>query len=161
VTFYIPANPAAIESVKEAREAARSLGLELIERPIASAEELQEALQALRTGEADAYFAASDALLDSQAHSIIEMTKAKRLPSMFYLQEVVADGGLASYSPDFREGGRLSATYVRRILEGTNPADLPVEQIDRLVFVINLKTAKQIGLAIPESILIRADKVIE
>jgi putative ABC transport system substrate-binding protein len=100
-------------------------------------------------------------MLDRQAHSIIEMTKAKRLPSMFYLQGVVADGGLASYSPDFREGGRLSATYVRRILEGTNPADLPVEQIDRLVFVINLKTAKQIGLAIPESILIRADKVIE
>jgi putative ABC transport system substrate-binding protein len=80
---------------------------------------------------------------------------------MFYLQGAVADGGLASYSPDFRQGGRLSATYVRRILEGTSPADLPVEQMDRLLFVINLMTAKQIGLAIPESILIRADKVIE
>ena len=161
VTFYNPANPAAIESVKEAREAARSLGLELTERHVASLQELQNALKALSTDEADAYFAASDAMLDSHAHFIIEMAKAKKLPSMFYLQGVVADGGLASYSPDFREGGRLSATYVRRILEGTNPADLPVEQIDRLVFVINLKTAKQIGLAIPESILIRADKVIE
>jgi ABC transporter substrate binding protein len=73
----------------------------------------------------------------------------------------VVDGGLASYSPDFREGGRLSATYVRRILEGSHAGDLPVEQMDKLIFVINLKTAKQIGLVIPESILIRADQVIE
>jgi putative tryptophan/tyrosine transport system substrate-binding protein len=73
-----------------------------------------------------------------------------RLPSMFYLQPVVANGGLASYSPDFKEGGRLSATYVRRILEGANPGDLPVEQMHKLVFIINLKTAKQIGLTISE-----------
>lgn len=161
VTFYNPANAAATESVKEARAAALRLGLEMIERHVATVEELRNALQAFRADEADAYFAASDAMLDSQTHSVIETMKAKRLPSMFYLQGVVADGGLASYSPDFKEGGRLSATYVRRILEGTNPADLPVEQLDKLVFVVNLKTARQIGLAIHESILIRADKVIE
>jgi putative ABC transport system substrate-binding protein len=80
---------------------------------------------------------------------------------MFYLQGVVAHGGLASYSPDFKEGGRLSATYVRRILEGAHPGDLPVEQMDKLLFMINLKTAKLIGLTISESILIRADEVIE
>jgi putative ABC transport system substrate-binding protein len=68
---------------------------------------------------------------------------------------------LVSYSTDFNEVGRVSAKYVQRILTGTSPTDLPVERIDRLVFMINLKTAKQIGLAIPETILIRADKVIE
>jgi putative tryptophan/tyrosine transport system substrate-binding protein len=108
-----------------------------------------------------AYLAASDAMLDEEAHSVIEMVKANRLPSMFYVQDVVTEGGLASYSPNFREGGLVSATYVRRILEGANPAGLPVEQCDRLVFLINLRTAKQIGLAIPETILTRADKVIE
>jgi putative ABC transport system substrate-binding protein len=74
---------------------------------------------------------------------------------------LIAKGGLVSYSTDFNEVGRVSAKYVQRILTGTSPGDLPVERIDRLVFMINLKTAKQIGLAIPETILIRAHKVIE
>jgi ABC-type uncharacterized transport system substrate-binding protein len=161
VTFYDPRNPSAIEFAKAAQEAAQRLGLQLIERHVASVEDLKKALQAFRAGEADAYFAASDAMVDTEARHIIDMAKAKRLPTMFYLQGVVEDGGLASYSPDFKEAGRLSATYVRRILAGTNPGDLPVEQSDRLVFMINLKTAKEIGLAIPESILVRADKIIE
>jgi putative ABC transport system substrate-binding protein len=161
VTFYDPRSPTAIEFANEAREAAQRLGLELIERHVASVAELKKALQGFRAGEADAYFAASDAMVDTQARSIIDMAKAKRLPTMFYLQGVVEDGGLASYSPDFKEAGRLSAKYVRRILAGTVPGELPVEQSDRLVFMINLKTAKEIGLAIPESMLIRADKVIE
>jgi len=161
VTFYNPANAAALESIKEAKAATLRLGLELIERKVSSNEELQKALQAFRADEADAYFAASDAMLDSQAQPVVAMLNATKLPSMFYLQQVVADGGLASYSPDFVEGGRLSATYVRKILGGISPTDLPVEQLDKLILVINLKTAKQIGLSIQESILIRADKVIE
>ena len=73
----------------------------------------------------------------------------------------IAQGGLVTYSADFKEIGRVSAKYVHRILMGIRPADLPVEGIDKLSFVVNLKTAKQIGLAIPESILIRADRVID
>jgi putative ABC transport system substrate-binding protein len=161
VMFYNPANPAALESAKEARDAAQSLGLELLERRVTSVDELRKALQAFKSGEADAYLAASDAMLDEEAHSVIEMVKANGLPSMFYVQDVVAEGGLASYSPDFREGGRVSAKYVRQILQGANPASFPVEQSDRLVFFINLKTAKQIGLVVPEIILTRADEVIE
>jgi putative ABC transport system substrate-binding protein len=161
VTFYNPSNAAAAQFAKEARTAAHSLGLEFIERHVASVEALRRALQTFKVGEADAYFAASDAMLDREAHSVIEMASARKLPTMFYQQRAVVDGGLASYSPDFIEVGRLSATYVRRVLAGTNPADLPVEQMDRLIFVINLNTAKRIGLAIPESLLVRADKVIE
>jgi putative tryptophan/tyrosine transport system substrate-binding protein len=161
VTFYNPRNRAAVEAAKEAREAAQNLGLELVERHVDSVEELQNAVQAFKAGDADGYIAVADAMIDSQAHSIIEMANAKKLPTMVYNQELVIKGGLASYSPDYNEAGRVSAKYIRRILEGTNPADLPVEQIDRLVFAINLRTAKQIGLAISEAILIRADKVIE
>src|SRR5262249_6340717 len=148
-------NFAAVQSTKEAREAAQTLGLELLERPAASVEELRNALQAFRSGDADAYLAAADAMLDREARSVVEMLLANKLPSMFYVQDVVAGGGLASYSPDFKGGGRMSADYVR-ILEGANPADLPVEQSDRLILMINLKTAKQIGLTIPETILVRA-----
>ena len=100
-------------------------------------------------------------MIDSRIHSIIDMGIAKRLPTMLYEPSAVAKGGLVSYSADFNEAGRMSARYVRRILAGANPAELPVEQVDRIRFVINLKTAKQIGLAISESILIRADKVFE
>jgi putative ABC transport system substrate-binding protein len=161
VTFYDPGNRAAIEAAKEARDASRNLGLELLERHVASVEELQKALQAFRVDEADAYFAVSDAMIDMQAQSIIDMAKAKRLPTMFYQQDVIAKGGLACYGTDFKEGGRVSAKHVQRVLTGTNPAALPVEGMDRLVFMVNLQTARQIELAISESILIRADKVIE
>jgi putative ABC transport system substrate-binding protein len=161
ITFYDPRNPSAIESAKEGREAAQNLGLEFIERHVASIEELQKAVQAFRAGEADAFVAVSDAMIDNQIQSIIDMARAKRLPTMLYEPGAVAQGGLATYSADFYEVGRLSAMYVRRVLAGASPADLPVEGIDKLLFVINLKTARQIGLAIPESILIRADKVID
>jgi putative tryptophan/tyrosine transport system substrate-binding protein len=160
-TFYNPSNRSAIASVKEGREAARHLGLELIERQVASPEELNAAVRAFRAGEADAYLAVSDAMVDRHADIIIEMGKTLKLPTMFYQQELIAKGGLVSYSTDVNEAGRVSAKYVQRILTGTSPTDLPVERIDRLVFMINLKTAKEIGLTIPDSVLIRADKVIE
>jgi putative ABC transport system substrate-binding protein len=161
MTFYNPKNLSAIESAKEGREAARNLGLEFIERHVGSVEELQKALQLFTPGEADAYMAVSDAMIDGQIQSIIDMASSKRLPTMLYEPGAVAKGGLATYSADFKEVGRLSAKYVRRVLAGASPADLPVEGIDKVSFVINLKIAKQIGLAIPESILLRANKVIE
>lgn len=161
VTFYNPNNRSAIEGAKEAREAARILGLELIERKVASVDELQKALQAFKSGEADAFIAVSDAMIDSQIQSVIDMSRAKKLPTMLYELVAVEQGGLVSYSTDFRDAGHLSAKYVQQILAGTSPSQLPVEGIDKLKFVINLKTAKQIGLDIPERILLRADKVIE
>lgn len=161
VTFYDPKNPSAIESAKEAREAARNLGLELIERHVASVAELQTATQAFRANEADAVIAVSDAMVDSHIQSVIDMAVARRLPTMLYDPGAVVKGGLATYSADYVEVGRLSAKYVQRVLGGTNPADLPVEGTDKLSFVVNMKTAKRIGLAIPESVLARADKIIE
>jgi putative tryptophan/tyrosine transport system substrate-binding protein len=161
VTFYDPRNPSARESVRQAREAAPHLHVELIERHVASAEELKAALRAQRAGEADAYVAVSDAMVDRHAQLIIDAATAKRLPTMFYFDSLVARGGLASYSVDFHEIGRQSAKHVERILTGANPKNVPVEGVDRLTFVVNMKTAKQIGLTIPQSVLVRADKVIE
>jgi len=161
ITIYDPNNRSATEAAKEARDAAAKLGLELIEKHVASVEALHNALQAIKVGEVDAYFGVSDAMIDIEAQSIIDMANAKRLPTMFYQQNVIGRGGLATYTTDFREGGRVSAKHVQRVLVGEKPADVPVEGMDRLMFMINLKTAKHIGLAIPEAILARADKVVE
>ena len=84
-----------------------------------------------------------------------------RLPAIFTSPESVEAGGLMSYSPDFSEQFRRAAVYVDKILKGAKPADLPVEQPTKFELVINLKTAKQIGLTIPQSVLFRADKVIK
>ncbi len=161
VTFYNPDNPAAQQSVKIARDAARQLKRELVERPVASVEELRAGLRALRPGEADAFCWVADAMVASQAELIIESARAKRLPTMFQERGSVAKGALAAYGESFYTIGRLSAKYVQRVLLGADPGDLPVEQVDRFHFVINLKTAKALGLTILQSLLTRADEVIE
>ena len=144
-----------------AREAARQMGVEFVERHVASVEELQAGVRALRAGEVDAYFEVSDAMVNNQAQLIIDTARAKRLPTMFINQSSVIKGGLASYSVSLHEIGRVSAKYVQRILTGVKPKDLPVEGVDKIELVINLKTAKQIGLTIPPKVLARADKVIK
>jgi putative tryptophan/tyrosine transport system substrate-binding protein len=161
VTFYNPDNPNAQLGMQEARDAARQLKVELLERRVASVEELRAGLRALRAGEADAYITSVDAMVISQTALVLDTARAKKLPTMFIEQESVAQGGLASYGVSYSAVGRLSARYVHRILLGADPGDLPVEQIDRLHFVINLTTAKALGLTIPQSLLLRADEVIQ
>ena len=161
VTFYDPRYPAAIESSKLAREAARQMGVELVERHVASVEELQAGVRALRAEEVDAYFAVADPMVNNQTQLIIDTARVKRLPTMFNFLSRVIKGGLASYSVNSHEVGRLSAKYVQRILAGVKPQDLPVEGVDKIELFINLKTAKQIGLTIPPNVLARADKVIK
>jgi putative ABC transport system substrate-binding protein len=161
VTFYNPQNPSAIESSKVGREAARLLKIEFFERHVFTPEELQAALEALKPGEADAYVAVADALVDSHAHLIIETARAKRLPTMFYEEIIAARGGLASYGVSFPEVGRLAGKYVGRILRGTQPGDLPVERMTALTFVVNLTTSQQIGLSIPVTVLSRADRLVD
>jgi putative ABC transport system substrate-binding protein len=161
VTFYDPGNRSAAEGAKEGREAARRLGLGFVERHVGSIAEFQTALHALRRDEADAYFAASDAMVGSQTRFIADIGKAKKLPTMSFEPSFVNHGGLASYSADLKLVGRTAAKYVARILAGADPGDLPVEQIDRVLLAVNLKTAGQIGLAIPDAVLSRADIVVE
>jgi putative ABC transport system substrate-binding protein len=89
------------------------------------------------------------------------MAQSKKLPTMFSEQSAVAMGALASYGQNFREVGRLSAGYVQKIIAGAQPRDLRIETVDKLELVINLATAKQIGLTIPPNVLARADRVIK
>ena len=161
VTFYNPRNPVPIESAKLARQEAARLRVELVERHVASVEELKAGVRALKAGEVDAFFQLSDALVAVQDQLIIETARVKRLPTMFLDQSSVIKGGLASYSVSRHEVGRVSAKYVQRILTGVRPQDLPVEGIDRIDLVINLKTAKEIGLTVPPNLLVRAQKVIK
>jgi len=161
VTFYDPENPAAQESAKLAREAARYLKVELLERPVASVEELRAGLRALQPGEADALLYVSDAMVGSQAQLIIDTARAKRLPTMLSHKTSVAKGALASVGDSYYAIGRLSAKHVQRVLLGADPGTLPVEQLDRPEVALNLKTAKALGVTIPQSVLVRADEVIQ
>jgi putative ABC transport system substrate-binding protein len=161
VTFYNPQHQAAQQSVTRARDAARRLGVELLERPVASVDELRAGLRALRPGDADAYLQVPDPMVANQADLIIQTAMAKRLPTMVQDKETVARGALASYGVSYYIVGQLLAKSARRVLLGADPGDLPVEQLDRLHFVVNLKTAKAIGLTIPPSVLARADEIIQ
>jgi len=161
VIIYNPNNRMSVEAAGLAREAARHLGVQLIERQATSVEELRQRVGALKAKEADAYFYISDAMVTTQAQLVIDMAMSKKLPTMFAEQNLVAMGGLASYGQNFHETGRLSAKYVQKIMTGAPPGDLRVEIVDKFELVINLKTAKQIGLTIPPNVLARADKVIK
>ena len=161
VTYYDPRNPTAERGVKLARDAARQLKVELIEKPVASVEELRAGLRALRPGEADAFFYVPDAMVTSQSELIVEAANAKRLPTMFGSREYVVQGALAGYGTNLSIIGKLSAKHVQRILLGADPGSLPVELIDRAYFIINLKTARALGLTIPQSVLVRADEVLQ
>jgi putative ABC transport system substrate-binding protein len=161
LTFYNPDAPVNQQSIKATRDAARLLKVELLERRVTSVEELRAGLRALRAGEADAYLSGTGAMVISQAALVIDTARAKKLPTMFSERDSVVNGGLASYGVSYDAMGRLAAKYVQRILLGANPGELPVEQVDRLYFVINLKTAKALGLTIPQSVMQRADEVIQ
>ena len=160
LTFYNAQLRTGIESSKLARKAAQQQGVQLVEGHFSTDEELLATVRALKTAEGDAYLALSDPTVSNQAQVIIEMAKIKKLPTMFEFLSQATAGGLASYAVNFHEMGRRSAKYVQRILAGVKPQELPVEGMDKIELVINLKTAKQIGLTIPPHMLARADRVI-
>jgi len=160
VTVYNPDNRIAVEAVALARQAAKQLGIRLVERRAATLEELRQQVGALSAKEADAYFYTSDAMVTSQAQLVIDAASSKKLPTMFAEQSPVVMGGLASYGQNFHEVGRLSAKYVQKIMTGAQPHDLRVEIVDKFELIINLKTAKIIGVTIPPNVLARADRVI-
>jgi putative ABC transport system substrate-binding protein len=161
VTFYNPGNRMAMEAATLAREAARHFRVQLVERHVTSVEELRQRLEAFKAGEADAYFYTTDGMVTSQAQLVIDMATSKKLPTMFSEQSLVAMGGLASYGQNFYEIGRLSAKYFQKVMTGAQPGDLRVEIVDKFELVMNLKTAKRIGLTIPPNVLARAEKVFK
>ena len=160
IIIYNPNNRSARESAELTHKAAGQFRIQVVERHSASVEQLREALAAIKPKEADAYFYISDSMVNSQANSVIAVAQSKKLPTMFSEQSAVALGGLASYGQNFQEVGRLVARYIQKIIAGAQPGDLRIETVDKFELVVNLKTAKQIGLTIPPNLLARADKVI-
>jgi putative tryptophan/tyrosine transport system substrate-binding protein len=156
-----PNNPQSRIELKEMQVAARTLGLQLHSIQITSEAVLDEAFAALTKAVPQGLILLTDPILFSQRKRIVELANNSRLPAMYFFQEFVKEGGLMSYGPSDADLFRRSAVYVDRILKGTRPSDLPVEQPTKFDLFINLKTAKALGLEIPPTLLARADEVIE
>ncbi|HXW31292.1 MAG TPA: ABC transporter substrate-binding protein, partial [Xanthobacteraceae bacterium] len=144
----------------EAQGAARTLGLEVTAHEIRRAEDIAPAFEALND-RADALYVITNALIASNRIRINTLALAARLPTSHGLREFVEAGGLMSYGPNLPDLYRRAAEFVDKILRGTKPGDIPVEQPTKFDLVINLKTAKALGLAIPQTIMVAADEVIE
>jgi len=152
--------PGAVVAMRELREMAPTLGLQVTVSEVRQAEDLAPAFQTLK-GRADALLVYPDVLFNKNRDRVAALALDARMPTMHGFREPVEAGGLLSYGPDYLELFRGTADYVDKILHGAKPADLPVEQPTKFELVINLTTAKALGLTIPQSLLLRADQVIE
>ena len=159
--LYDPAAPASVRDVKEVLPvAARALRLTIQPWEVRAADDFEKVFAALSKQRPDGLYAPSSNLTYVNEKRIVGFALKSRLPLVYTRREAVDTGGLMSYGADIADSYRRVAYYVDRILKGAKPADLPVEQPTKFELVINLKTAKQIGLTIPQSLLYRADKVI-
>ena len=146
---------------KETQAAARILGIELQSLPATSAADFEGAIKAAADGRADAVILTSDTIQTSERAKLVAMAMRHRLPVVGEFREIADAGAIMSYGPSRADMWRRAAGYVDRILKGTNPGELPVEQPTRFDLVINLKTAKALGLELPPMLLARTDEVIE
>jgi putative ABC transport system substrate-binding protein len=155
------ANPNHALMISNVETAARSLGLELVLFEARAADELDGVLAAMARARVEALFVFGDPLFGVHRARLAELTAQHRLPTMYTNRPHVEAGGLMCYGPSFPDLWRRAASYVDRILKGAKPADLPVEQPSKFELVINVRTAKTIGLEFPQSILMRADEVLD
>ena len=162
IAFLInPGNPLASHTGKEMEAAARTLGLQLQPLSITGPDDVPTAFRDAVKGRAGAVLVASDVVVNEQAAQISALALSNRLPTMFRNRRLMDAGGLMSYSIEILAPYRRAATYVDKILKGAKPGDIPIEEPTRFELVINLKTAKALGLTIPQSVLGRADEVIQ
>jgi len=156
-----PSNPTHTPRLMEANTAAQGLGLKLEPIEARTSSELDKAVTAMTRTRVGGVLVLSDPMFTAEAGRLAQLASKSGLPTMYGLQEHVRAGGLMSYGPPFPEMWRHAADYVDKILRGAKPADLPVEQPTKFELVINLKTAKSLGLTIPQTLLLQADKVFE
>ena len=153
-------NPDQAPQWREAQAAAQALGLQLQSLEVRSANDFDSAFEAALKERVQALITTPEALFGTHLKRIVEFAAKNRLPTMYGNPQFVDAGGLMSYAPDYTVQYRRAAIYVDKILKGSKPADLPVEQPTKFEFIINLKAAKQIGLTIPPNVLARADRVV-
>jgi len=157
-TSTLPGNA---QSVKETELAAKTLGLQLQYLGVEDPKDLDTAFRNAVSWRAHAMIFLQSRVFGSRRKALVELAVKNRLPAIYPQREYVEAGGLMSYGPSFNDLFRRAATYVDKILKGAKPADLPVEQPTKFELVVNLKTAKALGLTIPPSVLLQADRVIE
>ena len=159
--LHNPANPGNAPQVRHAQDAARALGVRLQLLGASSPSEIDSAFAAMTNEQAGAVIVLVDAVLQNHRTRITDLAARHRLPTVYGLSEYAEVGGLLAYGPSRLDMFRHAATYVDKILKGAKPGDLPVEQPNKFALVINVRTAKALGLTIPPSLLQRADEVIQ
>jgi putative ABC transport system substrate-binding protein len=159
--LWNPGTPGNALSVREAEMAARTLGVELQLLEARSLSDFDGAFAAMTAKRAGALLVLGDVTFVTYRTRLADLAAKSRLPAMYALRQFVDDGGLMSYSANSADNFRRAATYVDKILKGARPADLPIERPTKFELVINRKAAKAIGLTIPQSLLLRADQVID
>jgi ABC-type uncharacterized transport system substrate-binding protein len=156
-----PKLPEAARTLNDAQEAARTLGVQLLVLYASTPTEINTAFATLVQQRAGALLVGGDAYLTTRRQQIVSLAAYVAIPAMYPNREFMMEGGLMSYGNDTMEAYRRAALYVARSLKGEKPADLPVDQATRFEFLINLKTAKALGLDVPPTLIARADEVIE
>ncbi|HET9205644.1 MAG TPA: ABC transporter substrate-binding protein [Burkholderiaceae bacterium] len=159
--FWNPQSASATLNWKENQLPARQLGVQLQSLEVRSPIELDKAFEAATTARAGALVILPDPVVSTNLNRIVDFAARNRLPSTYQSSEFADAGGLLTYGPDRADLFRRAATYVDKILKGAKPGDLSVEQPTKLELVVNLKTAKALGITIPQSVLFRADRVVE
>src|SRR5215813_6505103 len=159
--IWNPENPGKTHSLRETEVAARAFGSQLQPLEVRGPSDIEPAFQAARRERAGGLIVLRDVVTVGQTKRIVELALKNRLLTIYNDRDFVDAGGLMSYGPNMSDLFRRVAAYVHKILKGTKPADLPVEQPTKFEFIINLKAAKQIGVTIPPNVLARADKVIK
>jgi ABC-type uncharacterized transport system substrate-binding protein len=158
--LWDPRGESSTQQWKESQLGARELRLQLHSMEVSSPDKFEEAFRGATKAHSAALSVSPGSVNTANPKLIADLAAKYRLPAIFDREDFIASGGLMSYAPDRAEGYRRAATYVDKILKGTKPADIPVEQPMKFELIINLKAAKQIGLTIPPNVLARADKVI-
>ncbi len=154
-------NPIAAPQLAALQKAAPMLGLQLVTLDARNESELGTVLRALRRGEAEGVIVSNDGVFRSNKFKIAQAIRKARLPAIYPYRAYLEDGMLMSYGPNLKEAGRKMATYVDRILKGAKPGDLPIEQMSEYELIINLRVARELGLKVPQDLLLRADEVIK
>jgi putative ABC transport system substrate-binding protein len=156
-----PTQPTTERVTRDAEDAARAKGVQLHVVKAASENEIDAAFAALARRRSGALLVGTDPFLDSRIDQLVSLAASHAVPAIYSFRDATAAGGLISYGPSFATAYKEMGVYVGKLLKGAKPSDLPVEQPTKLELVINLKTAKALGLAVPQSILQRADEIIE